>query len=222
MKAERAYKAMAEDREIAKRNASYVVLYIDLQQVPFCPTSANSSVFYQRQYASYSMSVHNANMNEVVMCFWHESVAKRGSVEIASCVLKYFTMNYQALPPGEERRHVAWSDRCAGQSNNWCMLPTYQYLISLKLFNKTNKELLVSGHSFLPYDRVFALIERRRKTALVYHPEQWIDVITSSRPSKQFSVLLMESSDFKDLSLLEKSLKKDADLKITSAHWLQL
>jgi hypothetical protein len=31
----------------------------------------------------------------------------------------------------------------------------------------------------------------------------------------------MESSEFSDLSLLEKSLKKDADLKLSSAHWLQ-
>lgn len=65
---------------------------------------------------------------------------------------------------------------------------------------------------FLPCNRDFALIERCRKAALVYHPEEWA-VIVSIRPRKPFSILPMKSSDFKDLSLLEKSLKKGADLK---------
>jgi hypothetical protein len=157
-------------------------------------------------------------MNDVVMCFWHESVENRGKADIASCVLKYVTTSYQPLPPGEERTLVVWSDRCIGQKSNWRMLSLYQYLISLKFFSKTNQKFLVSDHSFLNRDRDFALIERRRKTTLVYHPEQWFNVIAYSRPSKPFPALPMESSEFSDLSLLEKSLKKDADLKLSSAH----
>ncbi|KAJ4428795.1 hypothetical protein ANN_25788 [Periplaneta americana] len=59
MKAEGAYRVLQDDVEIAKKNTEYVVLCTDMQQVLFCPTLHHSSVFYQRQFATYNQGIHN-------------------------------------------------------------------------------------------------------------------------------------------------------------------
>jgi hypothetical protein len=60
-------------------------------------------------------------------------------------------------------------------------------------------------------------------TAFVYHPQQQTNVIVSSRPSSK-TVLCFVHGNFwlQAFSLLEKSLKKAADLEIMSVHWLQI
>ena len=50
--------------------------------------------------------------------------------------------------------------------------------------------LPVRGHSFLPCDRDFASIElKKRKVENLYVPEQWHDIILSSRVNNKFEVI---------------------------------
>lgn len=102
--------------------------------------------------------------NAVSMHLWYECIAKRGSLEIASCILNYIECNYNILGHGEERKLIIWSDRCVGQNNNWRILNMYSYLISCKYFTEIHQKFLSTGHSFLPCDRDFALIEKQKKT----------------------------------------------------------
>lgn len=163
-RAEKAYSALSDDIKLAKENKNTIVLCTDLQQVLFCPTLKHSSVFYQRQYSCYNQAVHNMGTNDVFMCFWHESVAKRGSAEIASCLLKYVSTHFKPMENiGTDRKLIVWSDRCVGQNNNWRMISLYQYLVTMKYFSSVEQKFLTSGHSFLPCDRDFALIERKKK-----------------------------------------------------------
>lgn len=222
-RAEKAYKTLQEDIDLAKQNPNTTVLCTDLQQVLFCPTLQHSSVFYQRQYSCYNQAIHNMGTNDVFMCFWHECIAKRGSAEISSCLLKYITTYYTPMKSSEaDRKLIVWSDRCVGQNNNWRMISLYHYLVTMKYFSSVEQKFLISGHSFLPCDRDFALIEKKKKTSMVHHPKQWIEVIANARPSKSFCVCEMNTNDFKDLTPIESSLKKDPELKITSYVWIQI
>lgn len=222
MRAEAAYSQLREDQKAAQINQNNVVLFTDLQQVLYCPTLKHSSVFYQRQYSSFNYAVHDGGSGDAYMMLWHECVAQRGANEIASCFLRYITEKYKPLEHGEERKLTVWSDRCVGQNNNWRMVSMYQLLIISKFFTQINQKFLVSGHSFLPCDRDFSLIERKKKTAVVHCPRDWIEVLVSARPSNPFTVIYMDQADFKDFSVVEKGLKKTADLKITEYLWLQL
>ena len=49
-----------------------------------------------------------------MMFFWDETVAKRGSGEIVSCLLKFVSIHFTKLKEGETRTLVIWSDRCIG------------------------------------------------------------------------------------------------------------
>lgn len=221
-RAEKAYSSLNGDIMIAKENVSVVVLCVDLQQVLFCPTLTHSNVFYQRQLATYNFAVSNMLNNETVMHVWNETTAKRGSAEIASCILKYITSIFNVLENGQQRKLILWSDRCVGQNNNWRMITLVQHLILSKYFSQVNQKFLCSGHSFLPCDRSFAQVEKRKKVSKVYVPHQWVDVIKSAQPSKPFTVYEMNRVDFLNFNMLDATLRKDPKLKITDAMWLQI
>jgi hypothetical protein len=220
-KAEKSYACLKEDTVSAKENPRLHVVFTDLEQVLFSPNLTHSNVFYQRQYSTYNYAVHSADKGDATMFLWHESVAKRGSAEIASCFLKYVTDNFEPLTNHEDRKLVVWSDRCVGQNNNWKMLAMFKFLIKAKYYTQVEQKFLCSGHSFLPCDRDFALIERKKKTAVINVPFDWVEMIVAARPSNPFLVTIMNREDFKDFSPLETALYRNPKLKITDKLWFK-
>ncbi|XP_051158212.1 uncharacterized protein LOC127279729 [Leptopilina boulardi] len=160
LKAENGYASLKKDGENSKINPNTVVLCVDLQQVMYLPMLTHSSIFYQRQLSCYNFAVHNPSTKHAQMFLWHEGIAKRGALEISSCILQYIKQNYQKLNENEERTLIIWSDRCVGQNNNWTTISLLFYLIHERYFTSAEQKFLVSGHSFLPCDRDFALIQR--------------------------------------------------------------
>lgn len=218
-KADAAYKQLSEDG----KNENAVTLSVDLQQVLFTPVLTHSDVYYQRQYSSYNLGIHNVTKNEANMFLWHEVIAKRGSKEIGSCLLTYVTSTFLKLQPNEERKLIVWSDRCVGQNNNKNMLCMYMYLIRIGYFSEVHQKFLVTGHSFLPCDRDFALIERRRKLCKPMVPEDWKLIIASAKLNKPFLITEMNQNDFKDLDVVTESLMTtNSKFKTTNYAWFKL
>jgi hypothetical protein len=62
---------------------------------------------------------------------------------------------------------------------------------------------LISGHTFLPNDRDFAQIEKRKRTKIneVHVPSDWFDVGQTSRTSNPFHVIAMFHQDIYDLNV---------------------
>lgn len=220
MRAKAGYAQISEDKQLAENNPSNIfVLFIDLQQVLFCPTLHHSSVFYQRQLSNYNLDIHDATSNNAFMMLWNETVAKRGAIEISSCLLRYVKEHFQPLQRGERKQLIIWSDRCVGQNNNWRMITTLKLLVDLTYFTEVHQKFLSTGHSFLPCDRDFSLIEKKKKTAKVFVPFEWVQVIVQARDSKPFYVLCMQREDFKDLANLEKALYRNPKFKLTESLW---
>lgn len=71
------------------------------------------------------------------------------------------------LQTGQARKLFIWYDRCVGQNKNWRVLNLYANLVHTQLFIKIDQIFLCSGHSFLPCDRDFALIERKKLKTLI-------------------------------------------------------
>ncbi len=85
--AELGFQSLQNDTTLA--TASKIVISFDLQQnlpVPFIQTGL---VFYLRQLWVYNLGIHNVVNGNGYMCMWDESIAKRGSDEVASCLLNY-------------------------------------------------------------------------------------------------------------------------------------
>ncbi|CAH1111461.1 unnamed protein product [Psylliodes chrysocephalus] len=85
-------------------------------------------------------------------------------------------------------------------------------------------KFLVSGHSYLPNDQDFGLIEKNKKHYKnIYVPNDWVQVVLEIKKKNPFRVVVMTSSDFFSTNELEKALtnrkKTAADEKV---EWLRI
>ena len=193
------------------------ILTFDLMQNLPVPTLTHGSMFYSRQLWVYNFGIHNATTGRATMCMWNESVASRGADEICSC-LHY----YLSKLPAKVKKLTCYSDSCFGQNKNFEMICFWNHQ-ALTRFEQIDHKFLVRGHTYLPNDRDFAHIEKRKDSALVHVPSDWEKVVREACPKKPFDVKPMESSDFSSLVQQHTRRKTDAVRKpvlISKAVWM--
>lgn len=220
--ADAGYRALTEDIRESKRNPSYVVKIGDLQKVLFTPTLTHSEIFYRRQLSSYNFCLYDGKEENAKMCFWSEVEGNRGVDEIGSCILESITQEFRPLQGQEQRTLIFWSDRCAGQVNNYHILTLFKYLIQRRYFTKAEHKLLVTGHTFLPCDRMFALIEKKKETASCMIPDEWITVIRETRIQNPFQIVRMNQNNIMNIMALERHIPRPRDLLVTRHHWYSM
>ncbi len=71
------------------------------------------------------------------------------------------------------------------------VLKGYYEIIDLKF--------LVSGHSYMPFDRDFGVIEKRKRVSKCMVPEEVQEMVKSARLDTLFQVIPMEKGDFFDV-----------------------
>ena len=108
------------------------------------------------------------------MYTWPETQAKRGVNEVVSCLSLYIRNSI----PETVRTLYVFTDGCRGQNHNHTMLNYLQTLVFNGRFDKVVHRLPVRGHSFLPCDREFGVIEKlQRKREVVEIYSEWEDMI---------------------------------------------
>ena len=63
----------------------------DFQQNLPTPNLQHNDMFYKRQLWTYNFGIHDCVANQGYMFMWDETIAKRGSVEVASCLHQFLT-----------------------------------------------------------------------------------------------------------------------------------
>ena len=97
-----------------------------------------------------------------------------------------------------------------GQNKNFTMLSLMHLLVasaggSLKLTHK----FLVPGHTFLPCDRSFGVIDRARRHAMnIFVPEDWCHLVETCRRQNPFKVIRMKQDDFYTFKSVEQCMIK--------------
>lgn len=128
---------------------------------------------------------------------WDESTAGRGAHEIGSCLIKHFSMfNIKG------KKLIAVSDNCGGQNRNWTLVSVWLRLLALRVFEEIIHVFPQVGHTMLPSDRDFALVENyvRAHCQYVYSPEEWEEVLRNSQKKRPFVVYRMQQKDFLKVS----------------------
>ena len=156
-------------------------------------------MFYLRQLWVYNFGIHVCSDESAFMCIWNESIAGRGSSEIVSCLLDYLSSNNPSV-----KKLTCYSDSCFGQNKNTGMICFWEWLIWRHQFTRIDHKFLVRGHTYLPCDRDFAHIEKRKSSAMVHLPGDWEKIIAEARPSKPFKIRRMSEDKFFDFSVLTK------------------
>lgn len=164
--------------------------------------------------------IHDLSKNTAIMYVWNESIASRGPQEIGSCLMHY-CKNFV-----KEKKLIMYSDQCVGQNRNIKMALICDFITNSKEFTVTqiDHKFLVSGHSYLPCDQDFGVIEKAKKFHKdIYIPNHWTTVIKSARKRNPFQTIEMTKNDFLSSSKLENAI---TNRKIcedgTKIQWLKI
>ena len=90
---------------------------------------------------------------------------------------------------------------------------------------KIDHKFLVSGHSFLPNDSDFGVIERTAVKHVndIYVPEQWFSLIERCKRERAFRVNRMKNADFVSVGELNKFVTvRKVDNNGNKVEWLKI
>lgn len=187
----------------AQEREEVEVLCFDFKQNIPCPHLATSDVFYKRQLWLYVMSVYSGKNTKSIMYTWPENIAKRGSNEVLSVLSHYI----ETFLPNAIKKLYVFTDGCRGQNHNQSVLKFWQCMILNGRFEQIKHYFPQRGHSFLPCDRHFAIIEKmQRKRERVESPDDWNLIIGT-----KFTVIEVNQNMVKDFvdGLSEPYFKKN-------------
>ena len=200
-KADKVRKLLNDCKTVADQSS--VCFTFDLQKTLICPVISTGVAYYKRQLATYNLGIHNLANDSATMYMWHEGVASRGANEIGSCLIKYAE---NAVHNGAKSL-TAFCDSCGGQNRNFKIASVMSFLVSNYQLDSFTVHFMQSGHSFLPNDADFGVIEKyKRVCGDVYIPQHWIDVVKSARKRNPFEVVEMTKDDFADVTSMSKEL----------------
>ncbi|MES9884547.1 MAG: hypothetical protein ABW185_27190, partial [Sedimenticola sp.] len=222
-KAESAYKELKQCGDRAKTSEDLDVYTFDFQQNLPIPAISSSDMFYSRMLWVYNFGLHDCTTGDGIMHLWNETTAKRGSSEVCSCLLQTVRERHTMA-----EKLVLFSDGCSGQNKNKTVISTLAQMTKKAdaPYKQIDHHFLVRGHTFLPNDRDFALIEKRKKGESPVLPEEYNTIISDARTVQPFIVKTMKREDFIDYKeesdKLMKTSLKDNDgekVKIRDVMW---
>lgn len=134
---------------------------------------------------------------DVTCYFWHEGQADLSGNSFASCIANYIE---NILAKDNHVKHIIlYSDGCTYQNRNVVLTNTL-YHISKKFGIEITQKILEKGHTQMEVDSVHSVIERKLKRKNIYVPQNYVDVMTSVRPSQPYIVHYVDHSFFKKYS----------------------
>lgn len=218
-KAESARNKLLEDSTASQQPTSdTMVISMDLEQVIFIPTLTHSDMFYSRQLSCFNFGLHVADNNSAVMCLWTEAITGRGGNEIGSALLKVLLS--ENFTPKD--KIIIWSDNCIGQNKNRMILMIFIYLIVIGKFTQIEQKFLVTGHTYLPCDRDFAQIEKRKRVTKLIVPADIEKMILECCHKTPFKVSHVEEQDFKNIQQLADEYINTSKLNISQTAWVRI
>ncbi|KAF0699609.1 Uncharacterized protein FWK35_00038188 [Aphis craccivora] len=186
------------DKTRAINDPEVCVAVFDLQKVLITPKSEVSSFYYKRKLATYNFTVYDIG-KKIGYCYtWNEREAKRGSSEIATCLLKFMKHKKE----NGVKDFSFYSDNCGGQNRNRFIFAMWEYAAA-KLKVKITHTFLEKGHTQNEGDSVHACIENAQKGKVIYIPAQWVTLISCAKVNgKPYKVIEVSNEEFLDFKPL--------------------
>lgn len=197
---EAANKEKRNDAERASSDRSYCSVNFDLEAVLYCPLFYAKPIFYKRKLANFNFTIYSVSDKKGYCYFWTEHEGKRGSNEIATCLMSFI----QQLP--DHVKHLSlFSDCCSGQNRNAivaCMLQ--QAVIQSKNVEIIDLKFLEPGHTHMECDSMHATIEAASEYAKIFVPNDWYNIIKlAKKTGKPYDVTHMHFDDVYDYKKLK-------------------
>lgn len=188
-------------------DASVMIVCLGLQQALPTPKTSSGISFYKRKMWTYCFNIHDYKSGRGYVFLWDEVTAKRGILEICSCIDKFITL----FVPENVDELIVFSDNCAGQNKNWILLLCYLSFIHKGRFKEITHIYFQAGHSYnMAADHNLELIEKcEQKADCIFTPEEHGQLIsTIKKDGEKFVVTQMAQEDFKDWEVLANHAAK--------------
>lgn len=166
-------------RKLQEKREDLLTLSFDCQKNMVLPKVQDQTAYYSRQVYMYNFTIVKGSSKdcltpENVYCYyWMEHEHRKGANEIASAVFHLLSL----LDLSSYSKIRLCADGCGGQNRNSIMIGMLSYfLIQVAPRNIEQIEVIfpITGHSFLPADRVFASIEKKlRKLPVIIEPTEY-------------------------------------------------
>ena len=179
-----------------------MVICVDLQQTLPCPKLSCNRAYYTRKVWLYNLCIYDVIGKKPTLYMWEETQGGRGADDIASCIHRWLEDNAN----GRKKLRI-FADNCAAQNKNKTIVLMALQKVHQKMLDRVEFIYLVSGHSFLPCDRVFGVIEKRLKQySEITSPVGYVSVVEESGASGHDpqAIKKMEIDDFLAFSALDK------------------
>lgn len=212
------------DKEFALKDKERVIYgSYDLEATLNLPHSEDSPLYYARKLNVYNFTIWDSR-GDGICNYWPETEGKKGSNEIATCLLQYF----EGLP--ETIEHVIlYSDTCAGQNRNQFMAATLMYAINCPKITKNIQILdmnyMESGHSHMECDSMHSRIEQTKKNMKLYSLEEIEIIFKAARKNpRPYVVKKFDHSQFLNAHDLGKNLvtNRVKDTTGNVVNWLRI
>jgi hypothetical protein len=197
----------------------------DLQKVLSLPRLTTNEVYYCRQLSVYNLGIHSLTSKKSTLNVWDETMASRGAVDIGSCLVKYCLEKAES---GVKTLSV-FSDSCGGQNRNHKLTLLWMHVCSVSNIEVIDHRFMVSGHSYLPNDADFGIIERATdKCSELYVPDQWCGIIEKCNQKNPFTVVRMQREMFVSVAemlkccTLRKTSSDGQKVEWLKMQWLQV
>lgn len=157
----------------------------DCQKNQALPKVADQAAYYSRQLYIYNFTIiigtstNKFPKQNVRIYTWNENVYAKSSNEIASAVFHLLT---QTNLTGKTKLRIM-ADGCGSQNKNSTMIAMCAYWLTTSAPKEiTRVELIfpVPGHSFMPADRIFGLIEKEIKNKeQIINPTEYHEIFSN-------------------------------------------
>lgn len=186
------------DAERARIDHNYFSGNFDLQAVLYCPLFHGKPLFYKRKLATFNLTFYDVGKKKGHCYVWNETEAKRGGIEIGTCIMKFLT----CLADQGYKDVAFFSDSCYGQNkNNVVATAVLAFLQTArkKLINIIDLKFLQPGHTNMECDSMHATIERASKNAKINMPDDWLNVMRLAKKTHPlYEVTTLNCNDFID------------------------
>lgn len=198
-----------EDLKLATENDDLNTLSFtfDMQKIQPIPHIQTSVVYYKRQLSIYNAGIHSLSDKQGHMMLWTENEGGKGCNEVCSSIYKFLcSINTDTID-----KILTFSDTCGGQNRNKGILCFIMFACTKFNIKEWTHRYLEPGHSYLPNDRDFALIEKKKGKQDFFTLDDWIKIIEISNVKKPFKVVKMANSFVDIWSLTSKRWFKAFD-----------
>ena len=186
--AQAAREALTEMTLLSKMEDDLLVFTFDLEKTQPLPHITTSVAFYKRQLWLYNLGINTRKDNQGHMHVWLESEGRRGANEICSSLFKFLkNQNFDTI-----KRIHSFSDCCGGQNRNKIFVQFMSWFCNNFPVIEWQHSYLEPGHTFLPNDRDFGMIEKKKKQCgNIYTFNEWVKLIETSTKKNPFKVIPM-------------------------------